>query len=238
MYTKRRMLDQDTLYEIIKHEILTHKVESGQRLMIQPLATKHRVSSTPVREVLIRLAAEDYISLLPGVGFFAKRPESREYQELFNYTLIIVGWSIDQLREKYHFSANNGCTNSADAKRLIQEFPRLRCSQENDCERTLEERITNICVSLVKRNNNDLLVNRIHYVNDRVRTVRQTDFTCCADARMEVSQITEYFIKQDYDALLGALSCHFEGVVRRLPEILSNIDAARHCSLEVSSATN
>jgi Transcriptional regulators len=69
---------QDLLKRIIKGEI-----EPGRRLKDSELAEELGVSRTPVREALLRLEREGFISSQKHLGFTVKRLQESEIQELY-----------------------------------------------------------------------------------------------------------------------------------------------------------
>ena len=58
------------LYKQIKIDLVSRVYQPGERIVIDQLAERLRVSSTPVREILNRLAAEKLVSIVPQMGFF------------------------------------------------------------------------------------------------------------------------------------------------------------------------
>jgi len=59
---------RDQIYEGIKEMILTNSYEPGQILQIDRLADEFGVSSTPIREALIRLEGFGLVTLIPNKG--------------------------------------------------------------------------------------------------------------------------------------------------------------------------
>ena len=59
---------RDRLYESLKEDIITNKFKPGEELQIDKLAQEFGVSSTPVREALVRLAGAGLVVLMPNRG--------------------------------------------------------------------------------------------------------------------------------------------------------------------------
>lgn len=59
---------RDQIYDGIKEMILTNSYEPGQILQIDRLADEFGVSSTPIREALIRLESFGLVTLIPNKG--------------------------------------------------------------------------------------------------------------------------------------------------------------------------
>ncbi|WP_158256023.1 MULTISPECIES: GntR family transcriptional regulator [unclassified Brevundimonas] len=68
---------------------------SGMPLVITRLAEELRLSPTPVREALARLAGEGIIEHWPGRGYFALSLGATDIAELYDYHQRLVLWAID-----------------------------------------------------------------------------------------------------------------------------------------------
>ena len=70
MVNRRLLLTslRDRLYESLKEDIITNKFKPGEELQIDKLAQEFGVSSTPVREALVRLAGAGLVVLMPNRG--------------------------------------------------------------------------------------------------------------------------------------------------------------------------
>lgn len=81
MITRERLsadVHQELLTRIIRGEI-----ESGQRLKDAELAEELGVSRTPIREALLRLEREGFISSQKHLGFSVKRLQESEIREVY-----------------------------------------------------------------------------------------------------------------------------------------------------------
>lgn len=68
MKTKLRSASGQTVYDTLRAEILNLKLPPGQELDEVQLATRFNVSRTPIREVIVRLAAENLVELRHNRG--------------------------------------------------------------------------------------------------------------------------------------------------------------------------
>lgn len=59
---------REQLFQAIKEAILTNKYRPGEELQIDKLATEYGVSTTPVREALVRLEGIGLVRLIPNRG--------------------------------------------------------------------------------------------------------------------------------------------------------------------------
>ena len=60
------------LYKQIKADLMNAVYKPEERIVIDRLAERLRVSSTPVREMLNRLAAEELVVVVPQMGFLCR----------------------------------------------------------------------------------------------------------------------------------------------------------------------
>ena len=85
----------DAVYERLKARLLERPLTPGRTLQIGPWAAELRVSSTPVREALTRLAAEGLILFAPKKGFFARTPTETEIRGLYAANAALVQAAVD-----------------------------------------------------------------------------------------------------------------------------------------------
>lgn len=77
-----QLTKNEKLYQILRGEILAHKLLPGQRLVIANLAKQYKVSPMPVREALKRLQQEGLVKVLPHVGAIVKALDFSSYQDI------------------------------------------------------------------------------------------------------------------------------------------------------------
>jgi hypothetical protein len=85
----------DAVYERLKARLLDRPLVPGQTIQIGVWAQQLRVSSTPVREALTRLAAEGLILFTPKKGFFARTPNELEIRGLYAANAALLSAAID-----------------------------------------------------------------------------------------------------------------------------------------------
>jgi len=76
MAMKRDGADAETLTEraaqLLEHEILHGVLEPGSRLAVQELSNRYGISSSPVREALLRVVAQDLAQVIDRRGFHVR----------------------------------------------------------------------------------------------------------------------------------------------------------------------
>ena len=67
----------------------------GEPLVATALAAELRLSPTPVREALARLAGEGVLEHRPGRGYFAPSPSASDIAELYELHRRLTHWALD-----------------------------------------------------------------------------------------------------------------------------------------------
>jgi DNA-binding GntR family transcriptional regulator len=93
----------DDVYEAIKTLIMDHVIVPEGRLSIDQLARDLRVSSTPIREALIRLESEGLARKEPLRGY-STTPTMTPAQvtELFEFRAVIEPWAAERAAQRHH----------------------------------------------------------------------------------------------------------------------------------------
>jgi DNA-binding GntR family transcriptional regulator len=80
-----------SIYEQIKQRILSLHYEPGQRLSQKELAAELGVSQTPIREALLRLQYEKFVSITPRSDIRVTKIDFKELKEIYRSRLLIEG---------------------------------------------------------------------------------------------------------------------------------------------------
>ena len=90
---KARRRNEDTLveqvYQTLRNEIITGRISGGSRLVESALAEEMKVSRTPVREALHRLAVEGFLYSIPRAGYIVEEMSDYDIVDLFTIRLEI-----------------------------------------------------------------------------------------------------------------------------------------------------
>jgi DNA-binding GntR family transcriptional regulator len=82
--TLSRQRTSDSVYDLLRQAILSHKFAPGQRLNVHELAAELGVSLTPVKDALTRLEAEALIHIRPRSGTFVTAVSPDDVAEAFD----------------------------------------------------------------------------------------------------------------------------------------------------------
>ncbi len=85
---------RDEVYLSIKEAILTGELPSGERLSIGRLLKEIGFSPTPIREALLKLEQEGFVSRLPKGGFIVSRFTKKDIDEIFDIRSLLESYAI------------------------------------------------------------------------------------------------------------------------------------------------
>ena len=88
------------VYEHMKSDILSGRLNPAERLTEEHLAEMMGVSRTPVREALYKLESEGLIKPLETRGFIVSGDSKEEVEELFEIRSILEGYALRIISEK------------------------------------------------------------------------------------------------------------------------------------------
>ena len=86
---------REQVYQELKADILAGLYGVGERLSVDELARKHKVSKTPVKEALNALQREDLVHIIPRVGYFVSQLTVKDIQDIFELRLIVEAASAE-----------------------------------------------------------------------------------------------------------------------------------------------
>ncbi len=91
----RRLVD--AVYEALRELILARSVRPGDRLDVDLLAAQMKVSRTPVKDALARLAAEGLVEVQPRRGTFVQRLTARDVAETFDIRAALEALAAERI---------------------------------------------------------------------------------------------------------------------------------------------
>jgi DNA-binding GntR family transcriptional regulator len=79
----------DKIYQLLKENIVRHRLEPGARLLDQEIADSLNVSRTPVREALNRLGAEGLVDIVPRRGAFVVNLSDKDIKDVYEVREVL-----------------------------------------------------------------------------------------------------------------------------------------------------
>ena len=200
----------NSVYERIKARVIAHDLPIGQRILIEPLADQLFVSSTPVREALIRLSAEQVIQGVPKSGFFIKEISETEVRDLYSLQYLLLDWSLSLVR-------NNGRTLG------MLKPPNLSAGADNnkDIPSHIAVGLTDaLFLHIARQSGNADVIRIIGNINDRTHYARDKYFAAFTGETHAALQLCQEYYRKDFDALREELKTYFSQKTERLPNLL------------------
>ena len=91
----------EQVYRNLRHGIITGAISGGTRLVETGLASELKVSRTPVREALQKLALEGFLYSIPRAGYIVEDTSETDIKDLFTTRTAIekiaVKWAIEKI---------------------------------------------------------------------------------------------------------------------------------------------
>jgi DNA-binding GntR family transcriptional regulator len=91
----------EQVYRNLRHGIITGAIVGGTRLVETALASEMKVSRTPVREALHKLALEGFLYSIPRAGYIVEETSETDIKDLFTTRTAIekiaVKWAITKI---------------------------------------------------------------------------------------------------------------------------------------------
>ena len=108
-------LTDSEMYERVISAILDHRLPPGTKLVEDKLASAFGVSRTRIRPVLVRLANEQVVTLIPNRGATVAQPTEQEAHEVFEVRRLIEPTLVEL------FIANASEADMQQLKRCIDD---------------------------------------------------------------------------------------------------------------------
>ncbi len=87
--TETSQTNKEKVYSEIKEKILTGQLQGGQQIRAGEIAKTYGVSGTPVREALIQLEGEGYVTYEPYKGAVVRTVSKKEVREIFQVRSVL-----------------------------------------------------------------------------------------------------------------------------------------------------
>ncbi|WP_339865493.1 GntR family transcriptional regulator [Paremcibacter congregatus] len=208
--TTKGIAESNRVYGSIKTMIMEHELPLGKRILVEPLADGLGVSNTPVREVLIHLAAERMIRDVPKAGFFTKEISGMEIQSLYVLNLALLDLSLSYIRE------------AASGPGMMK--PPKFCDDAGElCARTPAEYVhilNQVFVHMARQSGNLEILHGVKNVNDRTYYIRLQECQLMPTWKDELKNICGLYDQKDIAGLRQALQEYHDKMITFLPELL------------------
>ncbi len=124
----REIILRQHVYEQLKRDIITCKIDPGAPLSESELSEQLEVSKTPVREALTSLVQDGLVEYLPNRGFMVTNISIKDIQEIFEARIILekamIGLIIKHITEAEitELQKLSEIKPAANTRQAIQEY--------------------------------------------------------------------------------------------------------------------
>ena len=191
---KRRTSLSEQAYQKIRNLIISLHLKPGSQLNECDLGRELSIGRTPVREALLRLVAERFLTSVPGRGFFVHEVTIGDVKALFE-AIIILG------RATVALAARRIDPKSLMQLEKINRNLKTAMSQREFLQITLFN--SKFHRTINKASSNDFLISSIHNLESQYHRLAYL----CFSEETETNDLTEHFAKviADHAQLLECL---------------------------------
>lgn len=181
-------------YRSIKERIDHCKFRPGVRLQPAKLADDLGISKTPAREALVRLSAQRIIDEESRQGFRMVTPSEE--------TLVSLHKAVDTLLRG---AVKDWQKSGAITK--IEERPKSKTAirEEVGAAESIATKTAQLFVNIARMSKNDVVVEVIKNLNDRIQMFRIIEYECIKNCREELKEIHELYGKGAHACLVRLL---------------------------------
>lgn len=205
------------LYSTIKADVISNYFLPGERINVDQLAERKRVSTTPVREVLCRLVGEGLVESRPQFGFCIQRLSESDLIDSYKLNQLIldqslkdigsIGWQLSSplLQADVQHSVEIISRASAYAPTVVAESTAL------------------LFKGIVETSDNIQTCKIIERTNDMLYRVRVWEWALNAGSVPGLVQIADSFFQKDTDSLRLAISDYHQSRLDNVRSIVRNV---------------
>jgi DNA-binding GntR family transcriptional regulator len=170
--------------------ILDFDLPPGSRITEQELADQFKVSRTPIREALQRLATEDYLAIRPKQGCFIRPVDIEAIAEHYDVRVALESMTVEL-----------ACKNMSDAD--LQKLAYFWHPENHNLNLDSTEHVSlteeSFHIQIAEGSGNRTLVEYLKDVNDRIRIIRRLGFpdeTSVLETCQEHYEICQLLLKR------------------------------------------
>jgi DNA-binding GntR family transcriptional regulator len=214
--------DHARVYNQLKAMVMAYRFRPGEQILIGELADRLRVSSTPIREALIRLQAESFLEPMPRRGFFARTLSAKEMIDLYSCAAVILKQALlvgkqaadARVLENFHLGVLATAPPLAANENEAMEHARVQ-----QCAEYVEQAYQ----AITAFSKSDVMLSTIRNIIDRTHYVRLIDlevpkrFNCALCTIFDVATALQ---SRDVDQAIVTLDRGFKLEIEWMPAII------------------
>lgn len=215
--------DHKRVYGQLKPAMINYRFRPGEQIMVTHVAERLIVSSTQVRETLIRLQGEVLLDAAPHRGFFAKTLSIGEMSDLFQLRFSILRFAVERLVElpEKSFVPNLLPLRTATNGNEFQPDP----ARHPEClePEFVADRASKLCEALTGCTGNETMVRVLRNANERTHYIRTIDFETPARAdemTENIESVLTNLERNDFGGAIAILRRDLDRQISLLPSLV------------------
>lgn len=203
------------IYDQVKTMAVEFVFKPGDRINEGALARKLGVSRTPLREVLNRLSAEKLFTFVHGEGFYCRTLEPKEIFDLYECRNAIECAAIRLACQR---------ASEEELHQLAEDLDKYGMSIKNLTIAQACKRDEAFHLGIAKLSQNNVLVNQLQSINERIRYVRWISMSQgkAKKTKGEHQQMVEALLGRKPEEAVIIMTQHID---RRMEQIVDVVGA-------------
>jgi DNA-binding GntR family transcriptional regulator len=202
----------DRVYRAIKASVIAYAFPQGRRIYLQPLADALGVSTTPVREAMNRLAAEDLVIKAPHKGFIAMSLSGKNLRGHHELTRLLLAKELERLDT----AGRHKLTEFEPIAMVLFRLNRRVLSDAN----TLAAYTGEIFSHVASLSGNTHIIRSIGRANDHLYFIRTLECRHLHNVQDELRLICELLLVGNCQELLRTIHRYHDKRTEILPTLL------------------
>jgi DNA-binding GntR family transcriptional regulator len=202
----------DRVYQAIKARLIAYDFPQGERIYLEPIAESLRVSTTPVREAMNRLAERNLVVKAPQKGFFAMTLSEENLLGHYELTRLLLQHELQALG----LEARRRLPNCEPIAITLNRLRRRTHADPTALARYTGEIFATICCL---RTSSRAVV-AIDAANDHLYYIRTIECRCIENVHSELTSFCELLLASQCDPLIDVLNAYHDRRVTLLPTLM------------------
>jgi DNA-binding GntR family transcriptional regulator len=203
------------VYQAIKAMVIACEFPQGKRIYLDPLATQLGVSTTPVREGLIRLVAEGLVIQAPRKGFIAMTLSEDTLRSQYELTRLLLTQTLKMLDETTRRELPKH-------EALASVLNRLNRRELSDVK-VLASYTGEIFAHIAALTGNAHVIDAIGTTNDRLFFLRTRECQHFGDVQDDLKYFCELLLSGQCEMLKTALNHYHNQRIALLPTLFPTL---------------
>ncbi len=201
----------DRIYHAIKASVIAYAFPEGKRIYLEPIADELKVSTTPVREALNRLAAEGLVIKAPRKGFLAMSLSAEKLLGHYELTKLLLVHELEQL-------GDDARQRLPENEAVAQILYKLNRREINNPE-TLAAYTAQIFGQFASLGGNTHVIHSINRANDHLHYIRTVECSQLHDVQAELIMLCELLLGGHQEELVKSVESYHDTRIELLPEV-------------------